>query len=218
MNTNLSRKQDYIRITGEILNAEGRDGISIRRIANEAGCSSAVLYKHFQNLEHLIKLASVQFLEPYMHQMSIESARTELSPIQLNLILWVKFLNEAFNKKDYYEMMFISTDKDLLKECVEEYYKIFSEEMDEVDPVSENILFSNSLQEREYTRLKQAAEQGLIGEQEAYDLSKLCEAIFAGKLTQYDGSVPAEEAAQECYDLIYSLYEKFVNPGTNLDI
>ncbi|MBQ0078632.1 MAG: TetR/AcrR family transcriptional regulator [Eubacterium sp.] len=218
MNTNLSRKRDYIRITGEILNNEGREGISIRRIANEAGCSSAVLYKHFQNLDHLIKLASVQFLEPYMHQMSIESARGELTPIQLNLILWKRFLDEAFKKKDYYEMMFISTDKDILKSCVEEYYRIFSEELDEVDPISENILFSNSLQEREYTRLKQAAEQGLIGEQEAYDLSVLGEAIFAGRLTQFDDGEDPVKAADECYGLIFSLYTKYVNPETKLDI
>ena len=51
MNTNINRKQKYIKIASEILSREGRDGISIRRIASDAGCTSAVLYKHRRQLQ-----------------------------------------------------------------------------------------------------------------------------------------------------------------------
>ena len=81
MNTNIRRKQKFIKVTSEILQEEGREGVNIRRVASEAGCTSAVLYKHFDNLEHLIMLASIQFLEPYMRIMNEMSADTSLDPI-----------------------------------------------------------------------------------------------------------------------------------------
>ena len=215
MNTNVSRKQELIRITNEILQEEGRRGISIRRISAEAGCTSAVIYKHFENLEHLIMLASVQFLVPYMNRLAKVSARRDLSGIQMNLILWWEFIREAFDKKDYYEMMFISAGKDEMKTCVEEYLRIFDGELGYVDPVSASILFNNNIHEREQIRLRQATEEGLITEDNAEVLSELTEAVFIGRLAKHD-----EDAgdAEECYRLIFSLYEKYVNPGTDLDI
>ena len=211
MNTNIRRKHKFIKVTSEILQEEGREGVNIRRVASEAGCTSAVLYKHFDNLEHLIMLASIQFLEPYMRIMNEMSADTSLDPIQLNLKLWRSFLHEAFSKKEYYEQMFVSSERFKLKSCVEEYYKIFSEEVDNIDPISAHILTSNSVQERELIRLDTAAEQGLVTEENARVLSYLVEAVFAGRLTQYDGTVPPDDAAEECYELILSLYRKYVN-------
>lgn len=217
MNVNVGRKRDLIRITEKILRSEGREGLSIRRIASEAGCTSAVIYKHFDNLDHLIMMASVQFLEPYMNRMAAVSARKDLTGVQMNLILWKEFLREAFANKDYYEMMFIGAGRNEMRTCVEEYYRIFSEEFDDVDPVAAAILFSNSLEEREYIRLRQAEENGCIKDEDARALSRLAEAVFIGRLTQFDGSGSPEEAAEECYQLIYDMYEKYAGPQTVLD-
>lgn len=216
MNTNINRKQKYIKIASEILSREGRDGISIRRIASDAGCTSAVLYKHFDNLDHLIMLASIHFLEPYMREMQAMSSRNDMTPIQLNMALWRVFLNEAFENKTYYEMMFVGPDRDRLRDCVREYYDIFSTELDTIDPVSASIIFSNDISKREYIRLKQASEQGLITDDNARELSRLVEAVFIGRLVKYDGSYSHEEASAKCYELIRNLYRNYVNKETLL--
>ena len=41
------RKIRYIEITSEILQQEGIESVTIRKVAERAGCTSAVLYKHF---------------------------------------------------------------------------------------------------------------------------------------------------------------------------
>ena len=48
------RKIRYIEITSEILQQEGIESVTIRKVAERAGCTSAVLYKHFENKEHLL--------------------------------------------------------------------------------------------------------------------------------------------------------------------
>ena len=98
MNINTNRKREYIQITSHILETEGPEGIKIRRIAEAAGCTSAVLYKHFQNLDHLVMLASVKFLEPYITKFREVTRRKDISSVQMDLILWRFFIREAFSK------------------------------------------------------------------------------------------------------------------------
>ena len=212
MNTNVKRKKELIRVTYEILASEGSEGISIRRIASEAGCTSAAIYKHFDNLEHLIMLASVRFLEPYMEKLADLSKNEDISGIQMNLILWREFLREAFDKKEYYEMMFISADRKKMKACVEEYFNIFKDELVDMDPVSAGILLSNNIHYREAVRLQQAAAAGQISPRNARMLSDLTEAGFIGRLMRHDEEDDEKRAAEECYELIYNLYEKYVDP------
>ena len=82
MNTNTERKKKYIQIASRILEQEGPEGINIRRIAKEAGCTSAVLYKHFDNLNHLLVLASVKFLEPYISDFIVISKRSDITSME----------------------------------------------------------------------------------------------------------------------------------------
>ena len=88
MNLNPERKVKYIQITSQILEHEGMSGVTIRKVAEKAGCTSAVLYKHFENKEHLIMLASIKFLEPYISEFLVQTARTDISSIQMDLLLW----------------------------------------------------------------------------------------------------------------------------------
>ena len=47
----LSRR-DYIQKAHEIIQQEGIQAVSIRRIAKEMGCSSASLYRYFDNVQN----------------------------------------------------------------------------------------------------------------------------------------------------------------------
>lgn len=224
MNINPDRKIKYITITSKILEEEGIDGVSIRRVAKEAGCTSAVLYKHFESRDHLIMLASVKFLEPYILEFRKQTRRKDITSIQMDLILWKLFIHEAFAKKPYYELMFYSPKRDMLEDCVYEYYQLFPEQQKDFDGFSASIIFSNNLSEREFIRLRRAANAGLIMLDNASLLSRLTTAVFHGLFMQYpysemkDNKAALDMAVNDCYQLIYELFRKFVNPGTALDI
>lgn len=221
MNCNPERKIRYIQITGEILEKEGMEGVTIRKVAEKAGCTSAVLYKHFENKEHLIMLSSIRFLEPYITEFLEQTVRTDITSIQMDLILWKSFIYEAFKHWEYYNLMFFSEYKDMLEDCVYEYYQLFPEVQKKFDGFSASIIFSNNLSERESIRLRRAANAGLITLENAALLGRLSVAVFNGIFTQYAGMNMTETdirfAADDCYRLIYGLFARFVNPGTLLD-
>ena len=215
------RKIRYIEITSEILQQEGIESVTIRKVAERAGCTSAVLYKHFENKEHLIMLASVRFLEPYIIEFIKLSAREDLSSIQIDLLLWKCFIDEAFRNKPYYELMFFSDHRDMLEDCVYEYYQMFPEVQRRFDGFSASIIFSNNLQERELLRLRRAAHAGVLSLEDAALLSRLTVAVFNGIFTQYSGITMTDSqirsAAEECYQLIYTLFQRFLPAGVPLD-
>lgn len=222
MNTNIDRKKKYIRIAGQIMEKEGLQGINIRRIAKAAGCTSAVLYKHFDNLEHLIILASIRFLEPYVKEFQRMTRRKDITSIQMDLYLWKFFIYEAFGKRQYYYLMFFSKDRDMLEDYIYEYYSLFPEMEKDFDGFSASIIFSNNLREREYIRLRRAAHEGLITQDNARYLSRLTTAVFNGMFIQYDfvenDQSSMRLAAEDCFQLILELFRRFVEPGTSLDI
>ena len=215
------RKIRYIEITSEILQQEGIESVTIRKVAERAGCTSAVLYKHFENKEHLIMLASVRFLEPYIIEFIKLSSREDLSSIQIDLLLWKCFIDEAFRNKPYYELMFFSDHRDMLEDCVYEYYQMFPEVQRRFDGFSASIIFSNNLQERELLRLRRAAHAGVLSLEDAPLLSRLTVAVFNGIFTQYSGITMTDSqirsAAEECYQLIYTLFQRFLPAGVPLD-
>ncbi|MDD7208845.1 MAG: TetR/AcrR family transcriptional regulator [Lachnospiraceae bacterium] len=222
MNINTDRKRKYIQITSSILEKEGVKGISIRRIANEAGCTSAVLYKHFDNLNHLIILASVKFLEPYITEFIRVTRRKDISSIQMDLYLWKFFIRESYKNKPYYMQMFFSPDREMLEDYIYEYYTLFPDEEREFDGFSASIIFSNNLEEREHIRLRRAAHENLITADNAILLSRLSTAVFNGMFLRSpdysDDRGAWEMAADDCFRMILELFRRFVNPGTDLSI
>ncbi|MDO5411697.1 MAG: TetR/AcrR family transcriptional regulator [Lachnospiraceae bacterium] len=211
-------------ITNRILKEEGIGGVNIRRVAKEAGCTSAVLYKHFENREHLIMLASVKFLEPYILEFQKQIRRTDISSIQMDLILWRLFISEAFMNKPYYELMFFGPEREKLEECVYEYYQLFPEYARRFDGLGASIIFNSNISNRELIRLRRAANEGLITLENAEILSRLSSAVFQGMFMQYPYTEMKENpaslklATEDCFHLIFELFRKFVKPGTVLDI
>lgn len=221
MNRNPERKVKYVQVTSDILEQEGVEGVTIRKVAERAHCTSAVLYKHFNDKDHLIMLASIRFLEPYISEFLKQNARRDLSSLQMDLLLWKTFIDEAFRNRPYYELMFFGDKKETLEDCVYEYYQMFPSVQRQFDGLTASIVFSGNLVQREHIRLRRAVVEGDITSANALLLAQLSVAVFNGIFVQDRGSGEKEEdarsASEHCYGLIKALFEQFSNPGTKLE-
>ncbi|POP32548.1 TetR/AcrR family transcriptional regulator [Lactonifactor longoviformis] len=222
MKLNSDRKIEYVRITSKILEEEGIEAVTIRKVAARAGCTSAVLYRHFENKGHLTMLACIRFLEPYIYALMKNSERKDISLIQRDLLNWKCFIGEAFRNRPYYEFMFFGNQREELEECAYEYYQMFPDIQKSFDAFTASIAFSSDLHERAVFYLRSAVHTGMLTSENAMLLGRLSVAVFKGSFMEYAGIAMTETeirmASEECYQLIYSLYKQYVEPGTKLEI
>ena len=64
----------FINATIELMEEEGIENLSIRKVADRAGYNSATLYHYFSNLDELELFASIKCLDEYMKETLIYRA------------------------------------------------------------------------------------------------------------------------------------------------
>ena len=176
-------RRKYIDAAYRILERDGLDGISIRKVADEVGCSSAALYKHFDNLDELVVYASIRFLSDYSLDVQTLS-KVDLNPLQLNIQLWECFAFYAFRNVPVFEQLFYNTDPDLLSSVLYDFYQIFPEELTNVRSYMITMMGNSDIKKRGFLTMSKAVDMGMI---DMESLSYLCETdsyIFRGMLAE----------------------------------
>lgn len=212
----LEKKRLFVEATYTILKEEGPEGVKIRRLAKELNCTSTVIYRYFDSLDHLIALASIRFLNEYIidFRNMVSDPQILTDPYGLNLRMWDCLGHHAFKNIPIYENLFFGQYQHSLGEVIFEYYQLFLDDSkQDFDGYSVSILFNDDLFQRDYVLLRRAAALGTITIQEAESLSQIETYIFHGVLLKYkaDYKQPGipEKASAEFSKLLYELAEKY---------
>ena len=85
----------FIEETYRIISTEGREALSIRRLARDMRCNSANIYRYFKDLDELVTYASLRYLTAYLGDVAVCYAKSETTYIA-NI-----FSAGSFNNRDY---------------------------------------------------------------------------------------------------------------------
>lgn len=202
-------KREYIEATYEILCEKGVDGFTIRSVSERVGCSSAALYKHFPDANHLLSLASVRYLRRYSEDTAFLS-QMESNYLEMNLLLWESFAYYSFENLPIFENLFFGKNTAKIQEIILEYYAEFPEDLAHLSGYFSMVMQSSNLLERDFIVLKRAADAGMITLESADYLSKMDVYIFRGMITAYReySNEPdmAKKATKEFMDLLRHNY------------
>lgn len=218
MHIDSTNKRRYIQLAYKILKQEGVSGLTVRRLANELGCTPAVLYRHFDNLNHLIALASVPFIVPYYHAydsfLEMRNAG-EIDNLTWQMLNWRAFVHESFKYYPYYDALFFSGEQNEAETLIFEHYQLFPEIYKKSAPAARDtlIVFNGSLEDREYLGLRPSIAEKRITQENALLLSKLscatARGIFALHKVDHDEPGVAAQAEEESMMLIIELYQRY---------
>lgn len=192
----LSRK-DYIVRTSSIIKEEGGEAISIRRIAKELGCSSASLYRYFENLDELLYYAHLDSLNEYIQELSRQEKKWD-NIWDVHFGIWRAYGNEALKKVEAFECIFYRNINKNLGKALEEYYNMFPDSIVSVSPTVKEMLKIPEYYGRDYYMCCQLAAQGKIRKEDAKKLNRLECRLFLGyfKEVQELGIDPADVSAK----------------------
>lgn len=151
----------FIEATEKLIREDGIDGLSIRRIAGEAGYNSATLYNYFDDLEHLVLFASVRHLREYVTALQ-KSIKPDMDALQIYRIVYENFCEFSFRFPEIFNNMFFGRYKDRLGNVLRRYYELFPDEIGEQKIFVKGMLSQGNIYERDLAFMEGLVEEGFV--------------------------------------------------------
>ena len=110
----------FIEATEKLIRSDGVEGLSIRKIASEAGYNSATLYNYFEDLEHLVLFGSVCYLREYIVLLG-KSLKQNMTSVDRYRTIYHCFNRVAFRYPEIFHNMFFGRYSNKLGTVVRVY-------------------------------------------------------------------------------------------------
>lgn len=144
-------KQDnairFINATRELMDEQGVENLSVRKIADRAGLHNSTIYLYFDNLNQLIMLASVKYFQEYSHALYLLSQKN-LTPHENFLAVWELFMDAALKKPNFFYHFFFGRESRHLRDVLNSYYELFPEERQQFSETIESMYFGENITDR----------------------------------------------------------------------
>ena len=127
----------FIKATQELLDTEGIEKLSIRKIAEKAGFHNSTIYLYFKDIQHLILLASLKHFTEYNHSLA-EYSQRKCSPEETFFAIWEAFGKTVLQNPTIFYNFFFGKYSQNLTPIILQYYELFPEEKEEYINIIEN--------------------------------------------------------------------------------
>jgi len=203
----------FIDAADEIIREEGIQAVTIRRVSDMAGFNSATLYNYFENLDHLLFLASMKTVKEYPQQV-LDYIKDAKNIIEKNLLIWECFCKLSFRRpKIYYRVFFPKLNRSTDK-YVQEYYRVYPKDQVELDGVIPDLLQATDLNMRNHKILEEGIAAGWFDEENHEEINDMTMLIYKGMLMRVMDSqeeIDLEDAVNKTVKYvsnIYAIYRK----------
>jgi AcrR family transcriptional regulator len=169
----------FIEAANEIIDSEGIESVTIRKVADIAGYNSATMYNYFENLDHLIFFTQLKHLKIYVVHLSdyIKDAKNALETYYL---IWEFFCYHSFQDPLVYHTLFFKQFKQPLRYMMEEYYALFPEEMEGIGEDIQPMVMNQDLYQRNLSLLINCMNEGFLQEEDLEELNEMSLLIYQG--------------------------------------
>lgn len=151
----------FIQCAEQLLREDGINNLSIRKLADVTGYSSATLYSYFADLDELILYASFKYRREYLKRVAKEITPDMTSLEQYRRIYQI-FNEYSFRDPKIYMNLYFGKHSGQIKAVMEEYYHLFPEEFVAPTELIRNLLLQGPLIDCDKITTRRLAEDGFI--------------------------------------------------------
>ena len=152
----------FIEAAEKILREDGIEGLSIRKIAAEAGYNSATLYNYFEDLEHLVLFASVRYLKSYIARLEHEVDDRSMNELEQYRKVYEIFSECCFDNPEIFHNMFFGKYRGKLGEVISQYYTIYPSDLGSPPGMIRDMLMQGDIYKRDMAFFPTLVSQGLV--------------------------------------------------------
>jgi AcrR family transcriptional regulator len=189
----------FVDATAQIIEEEGVENVTIRKIADIAGYTNSTIYNYFEELSHLIFFASMRFLNQYIKELSFYMT-TGKNSIEKYLLSWECFCNHSFNNPQIYNAIFNANLGSKPEELLKHYFEVFQNDLTGLSEEVKPLIFEHNISKRSKAVLQKAVEEGYLDCEESEEINNMTILIWRGMLTTVLNNrrdYKPEEAASE---------------------
>lgn len=139
-----------------IIDSDGIDGVSIRKVASKVGCSSAALYLYFWDLNGLLALSTITYLEDCCKDLAAID-RTSMSDKGCYYTYWTTFCHSTFAYPRIFEYFFFESEPERVNKTAKRYYSVYPQELATISDAMLDQMMSGDLFRRNYRVLEACA-------------------------------------------------------------
>lgn len=156
----------FVEATQALIDSEGLEKISIRKIAEKAGFHNSTIYLYFKDANQLILLASLKHFNEYSRKLA-DFGTMIASPKDKFLAIWQAFGETVFAKPHIFRNFFFGKYSGNLTPIITQYYQLFPEEKPAYTKEIEEMYYGGNISARCLQILKPlaAVESTLITEE-----------------------------------------------------
>ena len=151
----------FVNAASEIMDEEGVENLTLRKVAQRAGYNSATLYNYFKDLDHLIIYASMKYFQAYNEGLAGYMSEGG-DPYTRFCKVWTFFCNTAFEHPHAFFNLFYGRYSSDIEQVIRRYYRVFPSELEKLDDEGRELVFLGDLKQRNLTLLRPLVEAGLL--------------------------------------------------------
>lgn len=167
----------FISATREVIETEGIKNVTVRKVADIAGCNSSLLYFYFNDVDELVTMACMSYLEKYTKTLIADLKHLD-DDYDIFVHTWEVFTVYTLNNPEIFHQIFFAEHKESLTKMIAEYYRLFPAQLDAVGASIKDMLYQGTLEQRNADVLRPLVEQGHIKEENVELINSLMLSYF----------------------------------------
>lgn len=178
----------FIDATQKIIDDEGIENVTARKVAKLTGYNVSTSYKYFNNLNHIIFFASMKYYNNYIHDLPNYVSET-YSSLRNYYEIWKCFSIHAFNEPKIFKSIFLEQYHPSIHHTMTQYYELFQDEFEKLPDLLSTMLDKDCVIDRDITILNYCVEDGYIKKDDVDELSRNILIFFEGLLIKVTNHV-----------------------------
>jgi len=171
----------FIEAVQKIIEEQGIEEVNIRKVSDIAGYNSATIYNYFNDFDHLMFFSSIKYLREYILSVP-DCIRGTKTSKEKYLAIWSCFCKHSFLKPKIYYEIFFNKYNFMVNDAMDEYYNIFSQELEKFPDNLKPMLLNQDLRNRNMIILKPCAEDGFIDSSKINEINEITILVYHGML------------------------------------
>ncbi|MGE5701238.1 MAG: TetR family transcriptional regulator [Clostridia bacterium] len=179
----LKRMLQYlVDATVEIIEEEGIENVTARKVADRAGYTGSTIYNYFDELSHLIYFASMRLVKPYLQELSV-CLEGGANYVEKYIRSWECFCKHSFHNPKLYHAIFIADLGKKPEEMLEHYFTIYSSDLIGMPEEIKPLLYNPDLTSRSKALLELAKKERDLDDRVIEEVNEMAVLIWEGMMT-----------------------------------